>query len=82
MGYFPRSSADREKARDLFLPGHADWSTFSILFSQPISALQILDKANSWKWVQVSVLRIVIFKAMYKFLIRSLSICPTALLSM
>lgn len=53
MSYFPRAKADREKSRDLFLPGHADWSTFSILFAQPISALQILTKTNEWKWVKV-----------------------------
>lgn len=53
MSYSPRNDADREKSRDLFLPGHADWSTFSILFSQPISALQILDNHNHWKWVRV-----------------------------
>ncbi|KAI8273997.1 hypothetical protein K4K60_010198 [Colletotrichum sp. SAR11_57] len=52
MSYSPRNDADREKSRDLFLPGHADWSTFSILFSQPISALQILDNHNQWKWVR------------------------------
>ncbi|KAL4874221.1 hypothetical protein BJY04DRAFT_225271 [Aspergillus karnatakaensis] len=52
MSYFPRAQADREKARNLYLPGHADWSTFSILFSQPISALQILEKNNTWKWVR------------------------------
>ncbi|KAJ0309882.1 hypothetical protein Brms1b_008921 [Colletotrichum noveboracense] len=52
MSYSPRNDADREKSRDLFLPGHADWSTFSILFSQPISALQILDNQNQWKWVR------------------------------
>ncbi|KAF5523359.1 hypothetical protein CGCA056_v004159 [Colletotrichum aenigma] len=53
MSNSPRNDADREKSCDLFLPGHADWSTFSILFSQPISALQILDNHNQWKWVRL-----------------------------
>ncbi|KAL4965119.1 uncharacterized protein BDV14DRAFT_200107 [Aspergillus stella-maris] len=52
MSYSPRTTTDRAKSRDLFLPGHADWSTFSILFSQPISALQILERSGGWKWVR------------------------------
>ncbi|KAL4954889.1 hypothetical protein BDW69DRAFT_183130 [Aspergillus filifer] len=52
MSYFPRTTVNKEKSRNLFLPGHADWSTFSILFSQPISALQILGKSGGWKWVR------------------------------
>ena len=36
-----------------FMPGHADWGTFSILFWQPVCALQILDKSGVPKWVEV-----------------------------
>lgn len=51
MIYNPRDEKDNEKYRDLYLAGHTDWGTFTFLFSQPISALQILTKAGEWKWV-------------------------------
>lgn len=52
MIYNPRSSDDNQKYRDLYLAGHTDWGTFTFLFSQPISALQILSSTGEWKWVQ------------------------------
>lgn len=54
-GYSPLSEEKTVKARGLFMPGHADWGTFSILFSQTIAALQVLDyRTGNFKWVQVS----------------------------
>ncbi|ORY28945.1 hypothetical protein BCR39DRAFT_495734 [Naematelia encephala] len=32
--------------------GHTDFNTISLLFNQPISALQILTPANEWRWVK------------------------------
>ncbi|KAI0126255.1 hypothetical protein BJ170DRAFT_726185 [Xylariales sp. AK1849] len=52
MSYAPLSEEATHKARGLFMPGHADWGTFSILFSQPVSALQVLHKSGVFKWVQ------------------------------
>ncbi|KZF19604.1 gibberellin 2-oxidase [Xylona heveae TC161] len=53
MIYNPRTDEDNDKYRDLYLAGHTDWGTFTFLFSQPISALQILESStNTWKWVQ------------------------------
>ncbi|EOD50392.1 Clavaminate synthase-like protein [Neofusicoccum parvum] len=52
MIYNPRTEEDNQKYRDLYLAGHTDWGTFTFLFSQPISALQILDNHGQWKWVQ------------------------------
>ncbi|KAI9925406.1 hypothetical protein MW887_005787 [Aspergillus wentii] len=52
MIYNPRTEDDNEKYRDLYLAGHTDWGTFTFLFAQPISALQILDNHGTWKWVQ------------------------------
>lgn len=53
MIYNPRTEDDNQKYRDLYLAGHTDWGTFTFLFSQPISALQILESGtNNWKWVQ------------------------------
>ncbi|KAI1370865.1 hypothetical protein F4677DRAFT_450939 [Hypoxylon crocopeplum] len=52
MSYAPLSEEATLKARGLFMPGHADWGTFSILFSQPVLALQVLHKSGAFKWVQ------------------------------
>lgn len=53
MIYNPRTEDDNEKYRDLYLAGHTDWGSFTFLFAQPISALQILESGtNEWKWVQ------------------------------
>lgn len=52
MIYNPRTDEDNKQWRDLYLAGHTDWGTFTLLFSQPVSALQILDRNGDWKWVQ------------------------------
>ncbi|ORY58449.1 uncharacterized protein BCR38DRAFT_413311 [Pseudomassariella vexata] len=52
MIYNPRSNEDNDKYRDLYLAGHTDWGSFTFLFAQPISALQIYTTAGEWKWVQ------------------------------
>ncbi|RDW84618.1 putative clavaminate synthase-like protein [Coleophoma cylindrospora] len=52
MSYSPLSEEATIKSRGLFMPGHADWGTFSILFSQPVCALQVLDKTGVFKWVE------------------------------
>lgn len=48
----PRSKEDSERYRDIFLSGHTDWGTWTFLFSQPISALQVLDKDGVYRWVE------------------------------
>ncbi|KAI0149270.1 hypothetical protein BJ166DRAFT_628841 [Pestalotiopsis sp. NC0098] len=52
MSYAPLTPEATRKARGLFMPAHADWGTFSILFSQPVCALQILHKSGVFKWVE------------------------------
>lgn len=52
MIYNPRNIDENHKYRDLYLAGHTDWGSFTFLFSQPISALQILSSSGEWKWVQ------------------------------
>ncbi|ETS84126.1 hypothetical protein PFICI_02151 [Pestalotiopsis fici W106-1] len=52
MSYAPLTPEATLKARGLFMPAHADWGTFSILFSQPVCALQILHKSGVFKWVE------------------------------
>lgn len=49
----PTSSADNNSQyRDLYLGGHTDWGSFTLLFSQPVSALQIRTSSAEWKWVK------------------------------
>lgn len=52
MIYNPRTVDDNKTYRDLYLAGHTDWGSFTFLFSQPISALQILASNGEWQWVQ------------------------------
>ncbi|KAG6902465.1 hypothetical protein C0995_016327 [Termitomyces sp. Mi166 len=70
MKYYPRSSEDEEKTKNVWLKGHTgmdtyftcrcyfinedfiDFDSMTLLWSQPISALQILDPQGKWKWVK------------------------------
>ncbi|KAG6901226.1 hypothetical protein C0995_015043 [Termitomyces sp. Mi166 len=52
MKYYPRSSDVDEKAKDVWLIGHTDIGSVTILYSQPVSGLQILSRQGTWKWVK------------------------------
>ncbi|KAF5325273.1 hypothetical protein D9619_009987 [Psilocybe cf. subviscida] len=52
MKYYPRSKEDEFKTRNVWLKGHTDFGTITILYSQPVAALQILTKEGKWKWVK------------------------------
>jgi len=52
MKYYPRSKEDELKTKNVWLKGHTDFGTVTILYSQPVAALQILAKDGSWKWVR------------------------------
>jgi isopenicillin N synthase-like dioxygenase len=52
MKYESRTEHDNTRFKDLYLPGHADWGSFTFLFNQPITSLQILDPENQWKYVK------------------------------
>ncbi|RSH86304.1 uncharacterized protein EHS24_004546 [Apiotrichum porosum] len=51
MGYFPRGDDD-DKPKDIYIRGHTDYNSISLLYSQPITALQILAKNDEWKYVR------------------------------
>lgn len=36
----------------MYTPGHTDLGTITLLFRQPVAALQILNSENQWKWVK------------------------------
>ncbi|KAG6899830.1 hypothetical protein C0993_006424 [Termitomyces sp. T159_Od127] len=52
MKYWPRSSDDEMKTKNVWLKGHTDFGSLTLLWSQPVSALQILDPQGNWKWVK------------------------------
>ncbi|KAF5388847.1 hypothetical protein D9757_005664 [Collybiopsis confluens] len=52
MKYFPRSADNEEKTGQIWLKGHTDIGTITILYSQPVAALQILARDGTWKWIK------------------------------
>ncbi|KAI0689337.1 hypothetical protein BC835DRAFT_1308410 [Cytidiella melzeri] len=52
MKYYPRSAEDEQKTKQVWLKGHTDFGTITILWSQPVSALQILSPDGQWKWLR------------------------------
>ncbi|CAA7263310.1 unnamed protein product [Cyclocybe aegerita] len=52
MKYYPRTEEEEIKSKNVWLKGHTDFGTITILYSQPVAALQILTKEGSWKWVK------------------------------
>ncbi|OSC99250.1 Clavaminate synthase-like protein [Trametes coccinea BRFM310] len=52
MKYYPRSEEEESKTKNVWLKGHTDFGTITILWSQPVSALQILSPDGKWKWIR------------------------------
>ncbi|RDB27660.1 hypothetical protein Hypma_003184 [Hypsizygus marmoreus] len=52
MKYYPRSTEDEEKTKNVWLKGHTDFGSLTLLWSQPVSALQILAPDGTWKWIK------------------------------
>ncbi|KAJ5617704.1 hypothetical protein N7537_002818 [Penicillium hordei] len=52
MHYAARSAEDNKKVGELYSPGHTDLGTVTLLFRQPVAALQILNSEGQWKWVK------------------------------
>ncbi|KZV89890.1 Clavaminate synthase-like protein, partial [Exidia glandulosa HHB12029] len=52
MKYYPRSEEDERAAEQVWLKGHTDFGTVTILWSQPITALQILGRDKTWRFVK------------------------------
>ncbi|KAF9016061.1 Clavaminate synthase-like protein [Hymenopellis radicata] len=50
--YWPRSQEDEEKSGQVWLKGHSDFGSITLLYSQPVAALQILSRSGEWKWVK------------------------------
>ncbi|KAI8627212.1 2OG-Fe(II) oxygenase superfamily protein [Xylariaceae sp. FL1651] len=52
MLYHARSAEENAKFGNVYAGGHTDFGTISLLFRQPIAALQIRMADGSWKWVK------------------------------
>lgn len=52
MKYHPRSEDEEVKTKSVWLKGHTDFGTITILYSQPVAGLQILSRDGQWKWVK------------------------------
>ncbi|KAN0094766.1 Clavaminate synthase-like protein [Tylopilus felleus] len=52
MKYYPRSAEEEAKTNNVWLKGHTDFGSITILWSQPVAALQILSKDGQWRWVK------------------------------
>ncbi|OAX35551.1 Clavaminate synthase-like protein [Rhizopogon vinicolor AM-OR11-026] len=50
--YFPRTEEEETKTSNVWLKGHTDFGGISILWSQPVSALQIKTREGEWRWVR------------------------------
>ncbi|KAJ7059259.1 Clavaminate synthase-like protein [Mycena amicta] len=52
MKYYPRTQEEENKTNNVWLKGHTDFGTITVLYSQPIAALQILGQDGKWRWVK------------------------------
>ncbi|TFY69355.1 hypothetical protein EVJ58_g450 [Rhodofomes roseus] len=52
MKYYPRSVEEEEKTKNVWLKGHADYTGISMLWSQPVAALQVMSPDGKWRWVK------------------------------
>ncbi|KAK2002125.1 2OG-Fe(II) oxygenase superfamily protein [Colletotrichum falcatum] len=52
MLYHSRSAEENAKFGNVYAGGHTDFGTISLLFRQPIAALQIMMPDGGWKWVK------------------------------
>ncbi|KAI0035420.1 Clavaminate synthase-like protein [Vararia minispora EC-137] len=52
MLYDPRSEEEERKTEGVWMKGHADHMSFTALWSQPVTALQIKDHDGQWRYVK------------------------------
>ncbi|KAM5354968.1 hypothetical protein ACJ41O_001614 [Fusarium nematophilum] len=52
MKYYARSDEENRKLGGVWLKGHSDMGSLTLLFRQPVAALQVLGNERKWKWVR------------------------------
>ncbi|KAM0216972.1 hypothetical protein ACHAQD_007691 [Fusarium lateritium] len=52
MKYYARSEEENKKLGGVWLKGHSDMGSLTLLFRQPVAALQVLSNDGTWKWVR------------------------------
>ncbi|KAF9035013.1 Clavaminate synthase-like protein [Hymenopellis radicata] len=52
MKYYNRTKDEEEKTKNVWLKGHHDIGSVTILWSQPVGGLQILSPDGKWRWVK------------------------------
>ncbi|RAO71908.1 uncharacterized protein BHQ10_007920 [Talaromyces amestolkiae] len=52
MKYYARSEEENRKLGGVWLKGHSDMGSLTLLFRQPVAALQVLTKDGTWKYVK------------------------------
>ncbi|KAI0630153.1 Clavaminate synthase-like protein [Trametes polyzona] len=52
MKYFSRTEEDEVNTKNVWMKGHTDIGTISILWSQPVTALQIRSPDGVWRYVK------------------------------
>jgi len=52
MKYYPRSAEEEAQTKNVWLKGHTDFGSITILYSQPVAALQILSPDGKWRWIR------------------------------
>ncbi|EPQ50491.1 Clavaminate synthase-like protein [Gloeophyllum trabeum ATCC 11539] len=52
MKYYPRNEHDEAKTKNVWLKGHTDLNCLTVLWSQPVAALQILSPNGRWQFVK------------------------------
>lgn len=52
MKYYPRTEEEETKTKNVWLKGHTDFGSITILWSQPVAGLQIMTPGGKWRWVR------------------------------
>ncbi|KAI0752458.1 Clavaminate synthase-like protein [Daedaleopsis nitida] len=52
MKYYPRTPEEEALTNSVWLKGHTDFGTLTLLYSQPVASLQILTPSGRWQYVR------------------------------
>lgn len=52
MKYHARGEEENKALENVWVKGHTDFGSLTLLFRQPVAALQVRDKNEGWRWVK------------------------------